>query len=889
MKNIFKKISLLLTPCLVIIFFVGNTKASSECVTTPINENTEGILPDAKNVEPHICANNFIVKIKDPTLKEALLIKLGRKYSTDSKDIDKPEYYTNIPLTYYDLSRVNYLVIPTSLGKVKDLTGLENCINLTSLNLSGQNEIENFSIIGNLTNLVSLNLSETNLTLDREHANACDFIENLKDLRILDLHSNKISNLNFLKELTNLFSLDVTGKVGQTKNETISDLSPLEKLTKLHLLYLSNNNINDLKTLTNLTQLTALHLANNDNISNIEPLSTLTSLVDLDLNNNSIYSIEDLYFLTNLEHLCVEHNKIYDIENIPVLRKLETLKLKDNRISNILPITQLLKLNYVTLSDQKVVISKESANEDEPLKMHDSMYSQLEKKTLPETSVNEKKCSRYNFTLKDIIFHDCKTSFDGIVYIIDDNLNDDNQEEIFSEIKDNISSDYIPTTVDSDVTITDNNLKLEILKTLGRIDKTDTLDNYKSNDGTDNFKKLDDIKITPYEMSTINYLTAQNKGIKTLAGLQYCINLTALDLYGNNISDITYLAGLRNLVNLNLGDNTHLKADSAGYESYLSNIKALANLTNLTTLSVFKNAVTDITPIKNLTSLTSLYIDNNKISFTLDATNKDNNKAISKNIANKDSIFNNLTNLKILFISNNNLKDFDLSFLAVLTNLTTLNLKDCKINSIENLRHKLTNLITLDISNSKTPDKDEGISDLSPVSDMKKLKFLYLNNNNISDISPLNDLKELEFLPMYANKISDLSQLTKLESNKEPNSELNMKPSLKYVNLIDQRVTLDDINFSKDISIKNPITPFNDSTVVNIGPYDTDKTLPQGKVEQGDNSKISFANLSTELTGVYFRVSSRLLLNSNYPDINHRILYTANVYQPLKKTTADNK
>jgi Leucine-rich repeat (LRR) protein len=74
-------------------------------------------------------------------------------------------------------------------------------------------------------------------------------------------------------------------------------------------------------------------------------------------------------------------------------------------------------------------------------------------------------------------------------------------------------------------------------------------------------------------------------GISSLAGLEFCTNLTFLDLSGNPVSDITPLGSLVNLLYLNI-DGT------SAFE-----LSALAGLSNLDSVSLCGTLVTDIQPL----------------------------------------------------------------------------------------------------------------------------------------------------------------------------------------------------------------------------------------------------------------------------------------------------
>jgi len=97
--------------------------------------------------------------------------------------------------------------------------------------------------------------------------------------------------------------------------------------------------------------------------------------------------------------------------------------------------------------------------------------------------------------------------------------------------------------------------------------------------------------ITPAELAGLTKLTTAMQSltvwphITDLSGIEYCINLTVLNLWGNEISDLSPLASLTNLTVLNLEGNE------------ISDISPLASLTSLEYLSLVVNQVSDISPL----------------------------------------------------------------------------------------------------------------------------------------------------------------------------------------------------------------------------------------------------------------------------------------------------
>jgi Leucine-rich repeat (LRR) protein len=84
--------------------------------------------------------------------------------------------------------------------------------------------------------------------------------------------------------------------------------------------------------------------------------------------------------------------------------------------------------------------------------------------------------------------------------------------------------------------------------------------------------------------------------------LRHMTNLTQLELYFNQISDVRPLSGLTNLTELGLNFNQ------------ISDIGPLSGLTNLTELDLGRNRISDVGPLSGLTNLTQLSLEFNQIS-----------------------------------------------------------------------------------------------------------------------------------------------------------------------------------------------------------------------------------------------------------------------------------
>ena len=96
-------------------------------------------------------------------------------------------------------------------------------------------------------------------------------------------------------------------------------------------------------------------------------------------------------------------------------------------------------------------------------------------------------------------------------------------------------------------------------------------------------------------------LTAKERGIADLTGIEQLTRLEALDLYGNEIRDLAPLAGLTRLRYLDLGANR------------VEELSALASLKSLRVLLLPGNAVTEVSALAGLDSLQSVDLTGNPL------------------------------------------------------------------------------------------------------------------------------------------------------------------------------------------------------------------------------------------------------------------------------------
>lgn len=166
--------------------------------------------------------------------------------------------------------------------------------------------------------------------------------------------------------------------------------------------------------------------------------------------------------------------------------------------------------------------------------------------------------------------------------------------------------------------------------------------------------KNDDESLTKEDLESLTDVPLAGKGIKSLQGLEYAVNVKTLDLSNNQIEDIKPLGKLTKLTDLSLSRNQ------------LNDLSALAGLVNLNTLSISSNKITDLKPLAGLVNLWRLDAANNNI----------------KDLAPLSK----LTNLLSLDLSSNQI--YDLEPLRNLQNLSYLYLKNNRIWDLEPLQQR---------------------------------------------------------------------------------------------------------------------------------------------------------------------------------------------------------
>ena len=278
---------------------------------------------------------------------------------------------------------------------------------------------------------------------------------------------------------------------------------------------------------------------------------------------------------------------------------------------------------------------------------------------------------------------------------------------------------------------------------------------------------------------TLTNFSANGSGIVDLTGLQYATNLTVFELEGEfgqpSLTDISVLANFRKLTRLDIAYNritnaspvaglTNLVYLDIGWnrdatDNSIRDISFLTNLRRLQWMSLFYLRINDLGPLAGLTSLTNV-----NVSYNYTATNA--------------GALNALTNMAELYATDIGLND--ITFVSHMPHLTRLDFGYCNVNDLSpalgrNLvalwayNNPLTNalLVTNFTALTVLHMDDTGLTNVSSFGHLTALYELSLDNNpGIANLSFLNGLTNLTYLSIgqlpLLTSVTVLSGLTNL-------------------------------------------------------------------------------------------------------------------------------
>lgn len=288
---------------------------------------------------------------------------------------------------------------------------LHEVINMTDLDISGNQFIQNLIPVSRLTNLVNLNISNTeithlgalagmtyleNLNLSNTFVNSLEPLADTKSLKTLNISNTPIENLEPLINNDHLEVVwaDDSGigkeqaillKTAQPKVTVVYQTSGLRSWwdmldaswqsllkaqitcaeydpTNLELQQIRDitefqvereNQIQNLDPLWYFYWLESVNIAN-QGIRNIEPLANKKYLKELHLQNNPINDLEPLVNDTLITVLNIENTQVSDLSELEKMKHLRTLNASGTGVKSLKPLAKMTELEELFINNTNV-------------------------------------------------------------------------------------------------------------------------------------------------------------------------------------------------------------------------------------------------------------------------------------------------------------------------------------------------------------------------------------------------------------------------------------------------------------------------------------------------------------------------------------------------------
>ncbi|MBR5280566.1 MAG: leucine-rich repeat domain-containing protein [Clostridia bacterium] len=278
--------------------------------------------------------------------------------------------------------------------------------------------------------------------------------------------------------------------------------------------------------------------------------------------------------------------------------------------------------------------------------------------------------------------------------------------------------------------------------------------------------KKDFESILVSDVQQLTSFSARVCGIADISEIIYFTNLESLDLKGNRITDLTPLGSLTKLKKLDISKNFTLL--SGDREKGL-NLAPIKNLVLLEELNASGNMITDISPLAGLACLRVLDVQNNRLtdlSALATCTGIE-----SLNIASNYHL--DATGLQEEGIA-------DLRFVGNMSDLHTLIASNNVIATLEGVE-QLSKLKYVDITQNY-------VMSLEPLAGCANLQTLLAENNNLLDLKALENHAALEVLNVRINRIHYVPEILTMPALKEFQYEGNQILDYRPIDQFEQEV-----------------------------------------------------------------------------------------------------
>jgi len=272
--------------------------------------------------------------------------------------------------------------------EINDLTPVKMLFRLESIDLSNT-AVKNLAPLAYLDNLRYLNIENTMVSslkslsetktlrkLIMDHTKVDDLLplKNNRALKVVYADHTGVSKENvllfkkYVPECLVIYQTEIlsfwwNNMTDEWRKELVKQLGAegddlsreqLQELVDLKKVVIKNNiKIDDLEPLAVFHYLKELHV-NNTSVVDVSPLSVLDSLKILNLSNNPVVDITPLSRLTGLEELYLENTGVDDLTPVSSLTRLKVLNIAGTKVKKLKPLSGLHHLQRLIINNTEV-------------------------------------------------------------------------------------------------------------------------------------------------------------------------------------------------------------------------------------------------------------------------------------------------------------------------------------------------------------------------------------------------------------------------------------------------------------------------------------------------------------------------------------------------------
>ena len=542
-------------------------------------------------------------------------------------------------------------------------------------------------------------------------------LDQLKDLRILNISSSDIIDLFPIRNLTTIEILDCS-------NTMINDLNPLKYSKSLRELYINNTPVTSITVIENFENLELLQLEQTV-IDSLPSIDRLIHLKELNCSSTNLVSLDSIKYLKSLINLNFSNTSVDDLEPISQLKNLKKITFNKTNVEILAPLQGMENLEKIIFENTEV----------------DNLMALKDLENLKIIYADETKIDLNDF----VEFNKARPEVD-IVFMTEDLFAfweglDEPWEDIINQklnLSDSISKEQIHQI-----------LKINEIEISGNKDIT----------------HIEPVEFMP-NLQVLNFTATQVSDLSPIKNLQ---NLHILNGANSMVKDLSPLKNLTALKAINF-DNTEV-----------ADISVISELSQIDSLFFNNTKVKDISALNDLSRFNAAYFEQTQVTdedFNRLNFNEDSSVVIYKTDKLRAWWGNLGDEWQNIFKESNNLTGRpSTEELHQLTSKKDLAVKSIKLNNLDPVP-EFTRLKSLSFTDSQITSlyplvslkkleeltcPRNPISDIEALSTHTQLRILNLDNTQISDLKPIRSLKELRELKISGTNVKDLSAVSGFE------------------------------------------------------------------------------------------------------------------------------